>query len=58
MTETTGAVTANLADSFKLGTVGRPFPGVELKLAADGEILVRGATCTPATCTARTRPPT
>ncbi|SPT56675.1 AMP-dependent synthetase/ligase [Actinomadura madurae] len=47
MTETTGAVTANLADSFKLGTVGRPFPGVELKLAADGEILVRGATCTP-----------
>ncbi|MFI0353692.1 AMP-dependent synthetase/ligase [Actinomadura sp. 9N407] len=47
MTETTGAITANLADSFKLGTVGRPFPGVELKLAGDGEILVRGATCTP-----------
>jgi long-chain acyl-CoA synthetase len=47
MTETTGAVTANLADSFKLGTVGRPFPGVELRLAGDGEILVRGATCTP-----------
>ncbi|TMR33116.1 AMP-dependent synthetase/ligase [Actinomadura geliboluensis] len=47
MTETTGAITANLADSFKLGTVGRPFAGVELKLAEDGEILVRGATCTP-----------
>ncbi|MDL4777088.1 AMP-dependent synthetase/ligase [Actinomadura xylanilytica] len=47
MTETTGAVTANLQDSFKLGTVGRPFPGVELRLAGDGEILVRGATCTP-----------
>ncbi|MFA1547241.1 long-chain fatty acid--CoA ligase [Actinomadura chokoriensis] len=47
MTETTGAITANLADSFKLGTVGRPFAGVELKLADDGEILVRGATCTP-----------
>lgn len=47
MTETTGAVTANLSDSFKLGTVGRPFAGVELKLADDGEILVRGATCTP-----------
>lgn len=47
MTETTGAITANLADSFKLGTVGRPFDGVELRLAEDGEILVRGATCTP-----------
>ncbi|MFI0446205.1 AMP-dependent synthetase/ligase [Actinomadura sp. 6N118] len=47
MTETTGAVTANLSDSFKLGTVGRAFDGVELRLAEDGEILVRGATCTP-----------
>ncbi|GAA2452835.1 AMP-dependent synthetase/ligase [Actinomadura vinacea] len=47
MTETTGAITANLADSFKLGTVGRAFPGVELRLDEDGEILVRGATCTP-----------
>ncbi|GAA1861815.1 AMP-dependent synthetase/ligase [Actinomadura bangladeshensis] len=47
MTETTGAITANLADSFKLGTVGRAFEGVELRLAGDGEILVRGATCTP-----------
>ncbi|XRQ15603.1 AMP-dependent synthetase/ligase [Actinomadura welshii] len=47
MTETTGAITANLSDSFKLGTVGRPFAGVELKLADDGEILVRGSTCTP-----------
>ncbi|MCW2917340.1 MAG: AMP-dependent synthetase and ligase [Actinomycetia bacterium] len=46
MTETTGAVTANVNDSFKLGTVGRPFPGVELRLAEDGEILVRSATCT------------
>ncbi|MEU5880745.1 AMP-dependent synthetase/ligase [Spirillospora sp. NPDC047279] len=47
MTETTGAITANLADAFKLGTVGRAFAGVELRLAADGEILVRGASCTP-----------
>ncbi|WUI03100.1 AMP-dependent synthetase/ligase [Spirillospora sp. NBC_00431] len=47
MTETTGAVTANLSDAFKLGTVGRPLDGVELRLDADGEILVRGATCTP-----------
>ncbi|TMQ95689.1 long-chain fatty acid--CoA ligase [Actinomadura soli] len=47
MTETTGAITANLSDRFKLGTVGRPLDGVELRLADDGEILVRGATCTP-----------
>jgi long-chain acyl-CoA synthetase len=47
MTETTGAVTANTNSAFKLGTVGRPFPGVELRLAEDGEILVRGTTCTP-----------
>ncbi|MGH3240312.1 MAG: AMP-dependent synthetase/ligase, partial [Spirillospora sp.] len=47
MTETTGAITANLSDAFKLGTVGRPLDGVDLRLADDGEILVRGATCTP-----------
>ncbi|SEG65849.1 long-chain acyl-CoA synthetase [Thermomonospora echinospora] len=47
MTETTGAVTANTDEGFRLGTVGRPFPGVELRIAEDGEILVRGSTCTP-----------
>ncbi|WP_019633803.1 AMP-dependent synthetase/ligase [Actinomadura atramentaria] len=47
MTETTGAITANLPDHFKLGTVGRALAGVELRIAGDGEILVRGATCTP-----------
>jgi long-chain acyl-CoA synthetase len=47
MTETTGAVTANTPAAFKLGTVGRAMPGVELRLAEDGEILVRGDTCTP-----------
>jgi long-chain acyl-CoA synthetase len=47
MTETTGAVTANTPEAFKLGTVGRAMPGVELRLAPDGEILVRGDTCTP-----------
>jgi long-chain acyl-CoA synthetase len=47
MTETTGAATANVPDAFKLGTVGRPMPGIELRLAADGEILLRGDTCTP-----------
>jgi long-subunit acyl-CoA synthetase (AMP-forming) len=32
----------NRVDDFKSGTAGRPLPGVELKLAGDGEILVRG----------------
>jgi long-chain acyl-CoA synthetase len=47
MTETTGAVTGNTNTAFKLGTVGRAYPGVELRLGADGEILVRSTTCTP-----------
>jgi long-chain acyl-CoA synthetase len=47
MTETTGAFTANTDAEFKLGTVGRPMPGVEVKLAADGEILTRGPLNTP-----------
>jgi long-subunit acyl-CoA synthetase (AMP-forming) len=42
MTETTGAFTANTAAEFKLGTVGRPTPGMEVKIAGDGEILARG----------------
>jgi long-chain acyl-CoA synthetase len=33
----------NRVEEFKTGTAGRPLPGVELRLAADGEILVRGA---------------
>ncbi|HEX3923527.1 MAG TPA: AMP-dependent synthetase/ligase [Streptosporangiaceae bacterium] len=42
MTETTGAFTTNTPDAFRLGTVGRALPGVELKIAEDGEILTRG----------------
>ena len=42
MTETTGAFTANTAAEFKLGTVGRPVTGIEVKIADDGEILARG----------------
>ena len=42
MTETTGAFTTNTPDAFRLGTVGRPLPGVELEIAEDGEILTRG----------------
>jgi long-chain acyl-CoA synthetase len=47
MTETTGAFTSNVADCFKLGTVGRPMPGVEVRIAADGEVLCRAPLCTP-----------
>ncbi|MDH2430201.1 AMP-dependent synthetase/ligase [Sphaerisporangium sp. TRM90804] len=41
MTETTGAFTANSNEAFKLGTVGRPAPGMEVRIAEDGEILTR-----------------
>ncbi|AKF82347.1 AMP-dependent synthetase [Myxococcus fulvus 124B02] len=42
MSETTGCATINLPTDFRVGSVGRPVPGLELKLAADGEIFVRG----------------
>ena len=47
MTETTGAITANGPDAFRLGTVGRATPGMEVKLGDDGEVLVRGPVVTP-----------
>ena len=40
MTETTGAFTSNGPGAFKLGTVGRPNPGIEVRLAEDGEMAV------------------
>ncbi|MGH3413991.1 MAG: AMP-dependent synthetase/ligase [Marmoricola sp.] len=42
MTETTGSVTACGPDHFRLGTVGRAQPGIEVRIAEDGEILTRG----------------
>ena len=42
MTETSTAATIASADSFKFGTIGKPFPGCEVKIADDGEILVHG----------------
>jgi len=47
MTETTGSVTACGPGSFRLGTVGRAQPGIEIALAEDGEILTRGPVTTP-----------
>src|SRR5436190_3561853 len=42
MSETTGAGTCNPPDRIKIGTIGPPAPNVDIKLAEDGEILVKG----------------
>ncbi len=42
MTETSTAATIAKPDDFKFGTVGKPFEGTEVKIAEDGEILVKG----------------
>jgi long-chain acyl-CoA synthetase len=42
MTETATAATVNTPEAFKFGSVGKPVPGVEVKIADDGELLLRG----------------
>ncbi len=42
MSECAGAPITNPPGAIRIGTVGRPIPGVQLKLAGDGELLLRG----------------
>jgi long-chain acyl-CoA synthetase len=46
LTETCPGLTANLPGKARLGTVGRPLPGVTLEIAVDGEILAKGPNIT------------
>ncbi len=46
LSETTGPATTNVPGTVKVGSVGKPLPGVEAKLADDGELLLRGGVIT------------
>jgi long-chain acyl-CoA synthetase len=43
MTETSTVATVNTVDTFRFGSVGRALPGVDVRIAEDGEVLLRGA---------------
>lgn len=43
LTETSAATTVNRPTHLKIGTVGQPFPGAKVKVAADGELMLAGA---------------
>lgn len=43
LTETTAGATLNLTKNLRIGSVGRPVPGTSVKIADDGEVLIKGA---------------
>jgi len=42
LTETTAGATLNLSNALRVGSVGKPIPGTSIKIAEDGEVLIRG----------------
>jgi long-chain acyl-CoA synthetase len=42
LTETTAGATLNLIGAHRVGSVGKPIPGTSIKIAEDGEVLIRG----------------
>ena len=42
LTETTAGATLNLTKNLRVGSVGRPIPGTSVKIADDGEVLIKG----------------
>lgn len=47
LSETTATVSCFSQIGYEIGTVGRPLPNIEVRIDADGEILVKGPTVTP-----------
>ena len=47
LTETTAGATLNITSAHRVGSVGRPVPGTSIKIADDGEVLIRGPIVMP-----------